>query len=69
MDQLESSPDRSGTINILPWGLNDSPDYVCGKPQTAQDIIYQCTLLVLLKEVDLAYHKNYLLGIRAIRKI
>jgi len=55
MDHLESSPDRSGTLYMFHWGLNDSPEYVCGKPQTAQDIIYHCAILEPLKEVDLAY--------------
>jgi len=37
------------------WGLNDSSDCVCGKPQTAQHIINHSAILGPPKEVDLAY--------------
>jgi len=40
---------------MFQWGLNDSPECVCGKPQTAQHIINQCAVLGPPKEVDLAY--------------
>jgi len=36
------------------WGLNDSPNCVCEKPQTAQYIINQ-SIRGPLKEVDLAH--------------
>jgi len=39
---------------IFHWGLNDSPDRVCGNPQTAQHIINHCAVLGAPKEVDLA---------------
>jgi len=35
--------------------MNDLPDCVCGKPQTARHIIYRCTVLGPPKEVDFAY--------------
>jgi len=42
-------------FNIFQWDLNNLPDCVCGKPQTAQHIINQCVIIGPLKEVDLAF--------------
>jgi len=42
-------------FNMFYWDLNDSPDHVCEKLQTAQHIINHCVVLGRLKEVDLAY--------------
>jgi len=29
-------------FNMFHWGLSDAPEFVCGKPQTEQHIIYHC---------------------------
>jgi len=32
-------------FNMFQWGLNESPDCACGRPQTAQHIINHCAYL------------------------